>query len=59
LLVLEAGDPVIEHVRGGPGLDRPASIKSLSKTVLSALAGIAIGRGVIESTDPAAAGRGC
>lgn len=51
LLVLQAGEPVVEYVRQGPGLDRPASIKSLSKTVLSVLAGIAIERGVIESTD--------
>jgi len=51
LLVLQAGEPVVEHVRRGPGLDRPVSIKSLSKTVLSALAGIAIERGFIESVD--------
>ncbi len=49
VMVLRAGEPVVEHVRRGPGLDRPASIKSLSKTVLSALAGIAIERGVVES----------
>lgn len=51
LLVLEGGAPRIEQVRAGPGLDAPASIKSLSKTVLSALAGIAIERGVVESVD--------
>ena len=51
LLLLHRGEPVVEHVQAGPGLDRPASIKSLSKTVLSALAGIAIERGVIGSVD--------
>lgn len=53
LLVLHDGEAVIEHVRAGPGLSRPASIKSLSKTVLSALVGIAIERGVIDGTDQA------
>jgi len=53
LLVLQDGQPVIEHTQGGPGLARPANIKSLSKTVLSALAGIAIDRGLIEGTEQA------
>jgi CubicO group peptidase (beta-lactamase class C family) len=51
LLVLHRGEPVVEHVRSGEGLSTPASLKSLSKTILSALAGIAIERGVIEGTD--------
>ena len=51
LLVLYRGEPVIEHVRAGPGLDQPANIKSVSKTVLSALAGIAIDRGLIDDAD--------
>lgn len=51
LLVLHEGDPVVEHVRTGPGLSTPASLKSLSKTVISALVGIAIERGVVEGTD--------
>lgn len=51
LLVVHDGEPVIEHVRAGPGLDRPANIKSLSKTVLSMLAGMAIDRGVLEGLD--------
>ncbi|MFW5926824.1 MAG: serine hydrolase domain-containing protein, partial [Wenzhouxiangella sp.] len=50
LLVLHRGQPVVEYVRTGPGLSVPVNIKSLSKTVLSALAGIAIERGVIEGT---------
>jgi CubicO group peptidase (beta-lactamase class C family) len=50
LLVLHEGEPVVEHVRSGPGLSSPASLKSLSKTILSALAGIAIERGIVEGT---------
>lgn len=51
LLVLHDAEPVIEHVRRGPGLDRPAPLKSLSKTVLSAVAGIAIEQGRIAGLD--------
>jgi CubicO group peptidase (beta-lactamase class C family) len=51
LLVLHRGEPVSELVRAGPGLAQPANIKSVSKTVLSVLGGIAIERGLIESTD--------
>jgi CubicO group peptidase (beta-lactamase class C family) len=51
LLVLRQGRPIVEHVQAGNGLSSPASIKSLSKTVLSALAGIAIDRGVLDSLD--------
>ncbi|NBB93859.1 MAG: serine hydrolase, partial [Gammaproteobacteria bacterium] len=51
LLVLHDGEAVVEHVRSGPGLSSPASLKSLSKTILSALAGIAIERGLVEGTD--------
>ncbi len=51
LLVLHQGEPVVELVRAGPGLAQPANIKSVSKTVLSVLAGIAIERGLIEGPD--------
>ncbi|MGY6631771.1 MAG: serine hydrolase domain-containing protein [Wenzhouxiangella sp.] len=51
LLVLHHGEPVTELERAGPGLSRPANIKSVSKTVLSVLGGIAIDRGLIESAD--------
>lgn len=51
LLVLHDGVPVIEHVQAGPGLSRPANIKSLSKTVLSVIAGMAIDKGVVSSVD--------
>lgn len=35
----------------GPGLDRPANIKSVSKTIQAALVGIAIERGVLDDPD--------
>jgi CubicO group peptidase (beta-lactamase class C family) len=53
LLVVHRGEPLIEHVVTGPGLSTPASLKSLSKTIVSALAGIAIERGVVDGTDTA------
>lgn len=52
LIVLRDGETLAEHrFHGGPALDRPVNIKSASKTVLSALAGIAIDRGVLRGTD--------
>lgn len=52
LLVLRDGEMLASHrFNGGPPLDRPVNIKSASKTVLSALAGIAIDRGVLDGTD--------
>ncbi|MCC5884946.1 MAG: serine hydrolase [Gammaproteobacteria bacterium] len=51
LLVSRDGITVAGHHFAGPGLDAPTNIKSLSKTVQSALAGIAIERGLIENVD--------
>jgi len=51
LLVLHRGEPVLELDVRGPGPSAPANLKSLSKTVLSVLAGVAIDRGVIDSAD--------
>lgn len=52
LLVLRDGKPLAEHVlHGGPSLATPVNIKSASKTILSALVGIAIARGVLTGTD--------
>jgi len=51
LLVLHDGRAVLEYVEAGSGLDRPANLKSLSKTVLALVAGIAIDNGVIEALD--------
>ncbi len=51
LLVLHRGEPVVEQAFAGPGLEQPANIKSLSKTVLSALVGAAIGEGLVEGVE--------
>lgn len=52
LLVLRDGQTLAEHrFNGGPALDRAVNIKSASKSVLSALAGIAIARGVLTEAD--------
>lgn len=51
LLVARAGEPLVEEVFRGPGLDRPVNVKSVAKSVISALVGIAIGKGLLEGLD--------
>jgi CubicO group peptidase (beta-lactamase class C family) len=51
LIVAEDGREIVARAFRGPGLDRPANVKSVSKSVMSALVGIAIGKGVIAGTD--------
>ena len=51
LLVLHDGDVVFENAYRGAGPSAPANLKSLSKTILSVLAGIAIDKGIVESAD--------
>jgi CubicO group peptidase (beta-lactamase class C family) len=51
LIVARDGVPVLERVFRGPGLDRPANIKSASKTILATLAGIAVARGTLNALD--------
>ncbi len=51
VMVSRDGVTVAGHHFAGPGLDEPTNIKSLSKTIQSALAGIAIEHGVITGTD--------
>ncbi|TRW17386.1 serine hydrolase domain-containing protein [Glacieibacterium frigidum] len=49
LVVLRDGTPLTEaRFNGGPALDVPVNIKSASKSVISAMVGIAISRGVLE-----------
>jgi CubicO group peptidase (beta-lactamase class C family) len=48
LLVSRGGDLVLERYFNGTRRDRPANIKSASKSVISALVGIAIDRGLIS-----------
>ncbi|MBB5745250.1 serine hydrolase domain-containing protein [Brevundimonas variabilis] len=51
VIVARDGEVVAERVYRGPSLDTPVNIKSASKSVLAALAGIAIGQGLIEGPD--------
>lgn len=51
MIVARNGQPVIEHVFRGPSLDRGVNVKSASKSVLSALVGIAIDRKVLRGTE--------
>jgi len=51
VLITRNGEPVLEHDVAGPALDEPANIKSVAKTIISALVGAAIRHGVIESPD--------
>ncbi|MGK9165562.1 beta-lactamase family protein [Inquilinus limosus] len=51
LIIARDGVPVAERAFRGPGLDRPVNIKSASKSVLSALVGIAIERRVFTGVD--------
>lgn len=52
MLVLRDGEALAGHVfNGGPPLDRAVNIKSASKSVMSALVGIAIARGVLAGVD--------
>ncbi|MEG8037888.1 serine hydrolase [Sphingomonas sp. LR60] len=52
LLILRDGEVLAEQrFNGGPPLDSPVNIKSASKSVLSALVGIAIAKGVLTGVD--------
>jgi len=51
LIVARDGIPIVERVFRGPGLDTPVNIKSASKTIIDALVGIAIDRGMIKNVD--------
>lgn len=48
LVVAYDGRTEIAETFGGPGLNQPANIKSLSKTVLSGVVGAAVDRGVVS-----------
>jgi CubicO group peptidase (beta-lactamase class C family) len=51
LIVARHGKTLVERVFRGPGLDVPINVKSVSKTVISALVGAAIDHGVLEGPD--------
>jgi len=49
LLISRGGEIILERYFHGARANRPANVKSVSKTIISALVGIAIERGLIES----------
>lgn len=51
LIVSHDGTILAEQAFAGARLDRPTNIKSASKTIVSALVGIAIDRGVLQGVD--------
>ncbi len=51
LQVARDGAELVAHAFRGPGLDRITNVKSVSKSVISALAGVAIERGILESVN--------
>lgn len=51
VVVAERGEIRFERAYGGPGLDQPTNIKSLSKTVLAALVGAAMQEGILASPE--------
>lgn len=51
LLIARDGATAFAHSFRGPGLYEPANVKSVSKTLLGALVGAAIDRGVLEDVD--------
>jgi CubicO group peptidase (beta-lactamase class C family) len=55
LIVARHGETQVARRFRGPALDAPANVKSVSKSVLSALVGIAIHQGRLEGVDQAIA----
>ncbi|PTY37029.1 6-aminohexanoate hydrolase [Saccharospirillum sp. MSK14-1] len=55
LQIAQSGEVILAESFNGARLDQPANIKSASKSLMSALVGIAIERGVLEGTDQAIA----
>lgn len=51
IVLTQGGETVLADAPRGPGLDRAAPIKSVSKTLVALLAGIAIDRGKITGAD--------
>lgn len=51
LIVARHGEVVLERRFRGPGLDEPANVKSVSKSLLSAMVGIAIAEGHLTGVE--------
>jgi len=57
LIIAHEGQPVVERSFRGPDLNVPVNVKSASKSVISALVGIAIERGILSGVDESAVSR--
>ena len=53
MTVARDGQTLFERVFAGPSLDTPVNVKSASKSIMAALAGIAIGQGLFGGGGPA------
>lgn len=51
VVIQQSGEVVARHASEGTGLDTPVNIKSASKSILGALAGIALREGYVETLD--------
>jgi len=51
LIIAQHGQIIAAEAFRGPALDRPVNVKSVSKSIISALTGIAIQRGELTGTD--------
>ncbi|WP_211116096.1 serine hydrolase [Methylophaga sp. SB9B] len=51
LVIHQNGEQLFANAFRGPALDTPVNIKSVSKTIVALLTGIAIDRGIIEGPD--------
>ena len=51
LLIAQGGEERAAWAFRGPGLDQPVNVKSVSKSVVAALVGIAIERGILDGVD--------
>ena len=51
LIVARGGRVALAEAFRGPPLDRPVNVKSVSKTIVASLAGVALDRGLLTGTD--------
>jgi CubicO group peptidase (beta-lactamase class C family) len=51
LVIVRDGETAFEQAFRGPPLDRPVNVKSVSKTLVAAVAGAAIDRGIVAGVD--------
>lgn len=51
LIIAHDGVPLVEEAFRGSGLDAPVNVKSVAKTIVAALVGVAIDKGVLDGTE--------